>query len=167
MFGCYQVSNKLPSLILTRKSQASGPHYNLFYSFITHTTAVFDFYIEKSQSDYRSVVSVIFLKFYNWVLHSLSLTVPSVQKAQNMYACMNSVHSVVLAYTQHDVSDWEQWLAKDVKMLQEWHWDRNRMWKIIFPCFFIPPLCCRSGLWCSVTAQILLLPSLHTSLLLP
>lgn len=57
----------------------------------------------------------------------------------SMYAYMNSVHSVVLAYTQHDASDWEQWLGKDVKMLQEWHWDRNRMWKIIFPCFFIFP----------------------------
>lgn len=35
-----------------------------------------------------------------------------------------------------------------LKMLQEWHWDRNRMQKIIFPCFFIPlPLCCRFGLW--------------------
>lgn len=35
MFECYQVSNKVPSLILTRKAQASGPHKN-FYSFVTH-----------------------------------------------------------------------------------------------------------------------------------
>lgn len=48
-----------------------------------------------------------------------------------MYACMIYIHSVVLAYIQHDVSDCEE----DVKILREWQWERNRMWKIVFPCF--------------------------------
>lgn len=40
VFGYYQVSKKVPSLILTRKSQASGPHKNLFYSLVTYKTAI-------------------------------------------------------------------------------------------------------------------------------
>lgn len=36
-----------------------------------------------------------------------------------MYAHMNSVHSVVLAYTHNMMCLTEQSLAKDVKMLQE------------------------------------------------
>lgn len=43
------VSSKVPSLILTRKSQASGPHKNLFCN--TQDSNIFEFYIEKSHSD--------------------------------------------------------------------------------------------------------------------
>lgn len=40
----------------------------------------------------------------------------------------------------------ELWLAKEnVKMLREWWWERNRKWKIIFPCFSTSP--CVLGLF--------------------
>lgn len=54
----------------------------------TWDSNVFDFYNDKCQFDYGSVILLDFLQFCNWVLRSLSLTVISVQKAQGIYVCM-------------------------------------------------------------------------------